>query len=103
MAEYEKDKEKRFKNGELFSLDSLNLPDSLKYYTNLKKRTVYGGGGILPDIFVPLDTSENSNYFSEMLRTGVNNDWVMNYTNAQRAVTPNSKKAETKLKVARLK
>lgn len=84
LAEYEKDKEKRFKNGELFSLDSLNLPDSLKYYTNLKKRTVYGGGGILPDIFVPLDTSENSNYFSEMLRTGVNNDWVMNYTNAQR-------------------
>jgi carboxyl-terminal processing protease len=85
LAEYEKDKEKRFKNGELFSLDSLNLPDSLKYFTNLKKRTVYGGGGILPDIFVPLDTSENSNYFSEMLRTGVNNDWVMNYTNAQRA------------------
>jgi carboxyl-terminal processing protease len=85
LKEYEKDKEKRFKNGELFSLDSLNLPDSLKYYTNLKKRTVYGGGGILPDIFVPLDTSENSNYFSEMLRTGVNNDWVMNYTNAQRA------------------
>lgn len=85
MAEYEKDKEKRFKNGELFSLDSLNLPDSLKYFTNLKKRTVYGGGGILPDIFVPLDTSENSNYFSEMLRTGVNNDWVMEYTNVNRA------------------
>jgi carboxyl-terminal processing protease len=85
LAEYEKDKEKRFKNGELFSLDSLNLPDSLKYFTNLKKRTVYGGGGILPDIFVPLDTSENSNYFSEMLRTGVNNDWVMEYTNVNRA------------------
>ena len=84
LAEYEKDKEKRFKNGELFSLDSLNMPDSLKYFTNLKKRTVYGGGGILPDIFVPLDTSENSNYFSEMLRTGVNNDWVMEYTNANR-------------------
>lgn len=84
LAEYEKDKEKRFKNGELFSLDSLNLPDSLKYFTNLKKRTVYGGGGILPDIFVPLDTSENSNYFSEMLRTGVNNDWVMEYTNVNR-------------------
>lgn len=85
LAEYEKDKEKRFKNGELFSLDSLNLPDSLRYFTNLKKRTVYGGGGILPDIFVPLDTSENSNYFSEMLRTGVNNDWVMEYTNVSRA------------------
>jgi len=85
LDEYEKDKEKRFKNGELFSLDSLNLPDSLKYFTNLQHRTVYGGGGILPDIFVPLDTSENSNYFSEMLRTGVNNDWVMEYTNVNRA------------------
>jgi carboxyl-terminal processing protease len=84
LDEYEKDKEKRFKNGELFSLDSLNLPDSLKYFTNLQRRTVYGGGGILPDIFVPLDTSENSNYFSEMLRTGVNNDWVMEYTNVNR-------------------
>jgi carboxyl-terminal processing protease len=84
LDEYEKDKEKRFKNGELFSLDSLNLPDSLKYFTNLQHRTVYGGGGILPDIFVPLDTSENSNYFSEMLRTGVNNDWVMEYTNVNR-------------------
>lgn len=84
LDEYEKDKEKRFKNGELFSLESLNLPDSLKYYTNLKKRTVYGGGGILPDVFVPLDTSENSTYFSELLRTGVNNDWVMSYVNVHR-------------------
>jgi carboxyl-terminal processing protease len=85
LDEYEKDKEKRFQNGELFSLESLDLPDSLKYFTNLKKRTVYGGGGIVPDVFVPLDTSENSNYFSEMLRTGVNNDWVMNYVNLNRA------------------
>jgi carboxyl-terminal processing protease len=84
LDEYEMDKEKRFKNGELFSLDSLNLPDSLKYFTNLKKRAVYGGGGILPDVFVPLDTTENSTYFSELLRTGVNNDWVMIYVNANR-------------------
>jgi carboxyl-terminal processing protease len=84
LDEYEMDKEKRFKNGELFSLDSLNLPDSLKYFTNLKKRAVYGGGGILPDVFVPLDTTENSTYFSELLRTGVNNDWVMTYVNANR-------------------
>ena len=84
LAEYEKDKEKRWKSGEYFSLDSLNLPDSLKYFTNVKKRTVYGGGGILPDIFVPLDTTENSPYFSDLLRTGVNNDWVMTYVNTNR-------------------
>ena len=85
LAEYRKDNEKRFKNGEYFSLDSLHFPDSLKYFTNVKKRTVYGGGGILPDVFVPLDTSENSTYFSEMLRTGVNNDWVLTYVNSNRA------------------
>jgi carboxyl-terminal processing protease len=81
---YEKDKENRWKNGEYFSLESLQLPDSLKYYTNLKKRTVYGGGGILPDIFVPLDTTDNSAYFSQMIGTGVNNDWVMTYVNKNR-------------------
>ncbi len=81
---YMSDKEKRFKNGEFFSLDSLHFPDSLKYSTNVKKRTVYGGGGILPDIFVALDTTENSGYFSDLLRTGVNNDWVLTYVNNNR-------------------
>lgn len=84
LAAYEKDKENRWKNGEYFSLESLQLPDSLKYYTNLKKRTVYGGGGILPDVFVPLDTTDNSAYFSQMIGTGVNNDWVMTYVNKNR-------------------
>lgn len=81
---YMSDKKNRFENGEYFSLDSLSFPDSLKYFTNIKKRTVYGGGGILPDIFVPLDTTESSAYFSELLRTGVNNDWVLNYVDAER-------------------
>jgi len=82
---YRHDREDRWKNGEFFSLDSLHFPDSLKYATKVKNRTVYGGGGILPDVFVPLDTSESSTYFSEMLRTGVNNEWVLTYTNANRA------------------
>lgn len=81
---YRHDREDRWKNGEFFSLDSLHFPDSLKYTTKVKSRTVYGGGGILPDVFVPLDTSESSTYFSEMLRTGVNNEWVLTYTNANR-------------------
>lgn len=56
--EYYHDLENRFESGELYSLDSITFPDSLKYKTT-KGRTVYGGGGIMPDIFVPLDTSYN--------------------------------------------
>jgi carboxyl-terminal processing protease len=84
LEAYMMDKKNRFEKGEFFSLDSLSFPDSLKFFTNIKKRTVYGGGGILPDIFVPLDTTESSAYFSELLRTGVNNDWVLNYVDAER-------------------
>jgi carboxyl-terminal processing protease len=84
IDDYMKDKEKRWKHGEYFSADSLHFPDSLKYYTNIKKRIVYGGGGIMPDVFVPLDTTESSDYFSDLLRTGVNNDWVMEYVNKNR-------------------
>jgi carboxyl-terminal processing protease len=83
--EYDRDIEKRMKSGELFNADSLQFPDSLKYQTNLQKRTVYGGGGIFPDVFVPLDTSQNSHYFSEILRTGVSNDWALEYCNKHRA------------------
>jgi carboxyl-terminal processing protease len=85
IEDYYSDREKRFKKGEFFSLDSLQLPDSLKVLTNVQKRSVYGGGGILPDIFVPLDTTENSGYFSDLLRTGVNNEWVLLYLEKERS------------------
>ncbi|MBA3648852.1 MAG: S41 family peptidase [Chitinophagales bacterium] len=52
----------RFHNGELSNKDSIHLNDTMKYYTS-KGRVVYGGGGITPDIFVPLDTTNNSNHF----------------------------------------
>ncbi len=84
LEAYLKDKEERYKKGEYFSLDSLNLPDSLKYFTNIKKRPVFGGGGILPDIFVPLDTTENSDYFSDLIRTGVNNEWALTFSDKNR-------------------
>jgi carboxyl-terminal processing protease len=74
----------RLNSGEFFSADSIHFPDSLKYQTNITKRTVYGGGGIMPDIFVPLDTSENSRYFSDLLRTGVQSDWALTFVNAHR-------------------
>lgn len=82
--DYYSDYSKRLKNGEFFSADSIKFPDSLKYETRITKRTVYGGGGIMPDIFVPLDTSENSRYFSDIIRVGVQNDWSMAYANANR-------------------
>lgn len=56
MLDYAMDIEKRFRHGELYSADSIHFADSLKYKTIRLKRTVYGGGGIMPDFFVPLDT-----------------------------------------------
>lgn len=82
---YRQEKYDRYESGELLSLDSLELPDSLKYKTRLQGRTVYGGGGILPDIFVPLDTSDNSGYFSRILRKGLDNRFALRYVDSLRA------------------
>ena len=82
--DYYQDYAKRLERGEFFSADSIHFPDSLKFATQLSKRTVYGGGGIMPDIFVPLDTSENSRYFSDLIRVGVQNEWALTYANANR-------------------
>lgn len=77
--EYYKDIYNRFKHGELVSKDSISFPDSLKFYTP-NKRLVYGGGGIMPDIFIPLDTTRLNDYHTDLLRKGVLNkftfDWV---------------------------
>lgn len=58
LEDYAMDIEKRFKHGELYSADSIHFADSLKYQTLRRHRTVYGGGGIMPDEFVPLDTTQ---------------------------------------------
>lgn len=57
---------KRYESGELFNADSIKNNDSLKYQTLRLKRTVYGGGGISPDIFVPDDTSYRTPYFNRL-------------------------------------
>jgi carboxyl-terminal processing protease len=84
LEDYEMDYLKRLKNGEFFHADSIKFSEEDKYETRLTHRTVYGGGGIMPDIFVPLDTSENSKYFSNLLRIGITNDWTMEYVDAHR-------------------
>ena len=71
--EYYKDIEKRLKKGELMHPDSIHFPDSLKYLTLLKKRIVYGGGGIMPDVFIPLDTSMNFKLTNQLVRKNIYN------------------------------
>ncbi|MCQ2242963.1 MAG: S41 family peptidase [Bacteroidaceae bacterium] len=60
---YQNDLETRFKNGEFTNADSIHFNDSLKYYTLNEHRLVYGGGGIMPDIFVPLDTMKYTKFY----------------------------------------
>jgi carboxyl-terminal processing protease len=63
---YQMDVANRLKSGELMSADSIHFADSLKYYTLKEKRVVYGGGGIMPDEFVPLDTMQYTKFHREL-------------------------------------
>lgn len=69
--EYAEDIEKRFKHGELYSADSIHFEDSLKCYTLRKHRAVYGGGGIMPDYFVPLDTTQYTKFHRQLAAKSV--------------------------------
>ena len=64
--DYAMDIEKRFKHGELYSADSIHFADSLKHETLRRHRTVYGGGGIMPDFFVPLDTTQYTPFHRQL-------------------------------------
>lgn len=75
--EYSADIVKRYKHGEFFTADSIKFNDSLKYKT-VHGRTVYGGGGIMPDYFVPLDTTLSSHYLNELYSSL--QEYTMNYT-----------------------
>ncbi len=82
--EYYKQSFERYFNGEMFSKDSIQVPDSLKYKTLKLGRTVYGGGGIVPDIFIPRDTSYYSNFYREVAMKGIVNDFVYDYVDSNR-------------------
>ncbi|MBS1559928.1 MAG: hypothetical protein JST69_14510 [Bacteroidetes bacterium] len=69
---------KRYKHGEFFHADSIHFNDSLKYKTS-SGRTVYGGGGIMPDYFVPLDTAYSSKYFNELFAANVIREFAFVY------------------------
>lgn len=76
--EYYKEMTKRLEHGEYFHADSIHFPDSLRYKTD-NGRVVYGGGGIMPDIFMPIDTSYNSKLYTNLVRKGVFNKYTVDY------------------------
>lgn len=82
--EYREDYKERLESGELFGTDTFKFPDSLKYHTT-NGRTVYGGGGVMPDYFVPLDTSMNSNLMNQLIRRGIENKFCLEYVDRNRA------------------
>ena len=82
--EYYKKLSERYSTGEFFSLDSLSLPDSLLFHTRLQHRPVYGGGGILPDIFIPEDTTAFTPYYASLIRRGILNEFVNEYCDRMR-------------------
>jgi carboxyl-terminal processing protease len=78
---------------EQLSADSIQFNDSLKYQTK-SGRTVYGGGGIMPDIFVPADTSGNSAYFDKIYRKGLIYTFAYTYADNNRETLAQFEKAE---------
>lgn len=82
--EYYKQTIERFNRGESFNRDSIHFPDSLKYKTLKLGRTVYGGGGIMPDIFIPQDTSYYTPFYGEILRKGLLTDYMNEYSDKNR-------------------
>lgn len=84
IEKYYTDLNDRFMNGELFNRDSIHFPDSLTYKTLSKGKTVYGGGGIMPDIFVPLDTSFYSEYYGKLVRSGLINQFSLTWVDSHR-------------------
>ena len=81
---YRKEKYSRYNSGESFNADSMKFNSNESFQTLLKERTVYGGGGIIPDHFVPLDTTGTSPYFNKLIRKGIFNQFALSWVNKNR-------------------
>lgn len=81
---YDEDLLERMREGEYYNLDSIQFNDSLQYKTLKHTRPVYGGGGIMPDIFVPVDTTEYSTYYRDMVAKGIVNQYSIDYVDKNR-------------------
>lgn len=83
MEDYYRESYDRYDNGELFAPDSSLFVDSLKFKTR-KGKTVYGGGGIMPDVFIPFDTSDFTNYFTQLRFTGALQEFAFDFVSDKR-------------------
>jgi len=83
-GDYNKDVLNRLKHGELVNADSIHFADSLKCYTLRKHRTVYGGGGIMPDYFVALDTTRYTKFHRELSAKGAITNTHLRYIDSNR-------------------
>ena len=83
-VDYGDDIVERLHRGELTNPDSIHFPDSLKYSTMIRHRTVYGGGGIMPDVFVPLDTTRTNQYYRNATAKNVVLNTSLQYTERNR-------------------
>jgi carboxyl-terminal processing protease len=83
--DYRMDIANRYDNGEFLSSEKISFPDSLKFHTLKNARTVYGGGGIMPDLFVPIDTVPYTDYYRDLVAKGVLNKTALNYVDNNRS------------------
>jgi carboxyl-terminal processing protease len=81
---YNRDLIERYNRGELMSADSIHFPDSLMFETLVSKRTVYGGGGIMPDVFIPFDSTRYTDYHRSIVGTWIINRVSMSYLDRNR-------------------
>jgi carboxyl-terminal processing protease len=84
VAEYKEDYQKRLSHGEMYNADSIVFSDSLKFKTLLNGRDVYGGGGVMPDIFIPVDTSMHYPYMNRLRRNNIVNNFALEYVDKNR-------------------
>lgn len=82
--EYALDLINRYNSGELSSADSIKFPESQRFRTLSLNRTVYGGGGIMPDYFVPVDTSAYTDYYGRLISRGIFNRFVLQFVDDNR-------------------
>lgn len=81
---YIRELNERYSKGEYFSADKITFPDSLMFNTLVSGRVVYGGGGIMPDIFVPADTSGYTGYYRDLIQKGIFNRFILDYVDSHR-------------------
>lgn len=97
-TDYDRDIVNRYEHGEFYNADSIKLDKSLAFET-LHGRTVYGGGGIMPDIFVPNDTTGITSYYLNVLNAGLIQKYTFDYTDRNRSRLDGAKTAEEILRL----